>query len=328
MSGAGNRAPPAYAGFEGIDPGKGRFLVVGDTQGTSLWEFWRERNKEGRRLLLDEIVRRDPAFVLHLGDLTTRGGSRREWERFDALHERFRAKGIPYFPVLGNHDFHGRKSVALRSFFARFPHLEERRWYGFVWRNVGFILLDSNFRRMSRSELEDLSSWYLAELERLDREPAVDFVIVCSHRPPYTRSRVVRPCARSRERFVRPFLQSRKTCFFFSGHAHAYERFQVGGKHFIVSGGGGGPRHRLLARSGPGRFEEAIAGPALRLLHACEVEQRATGLELRVIKLEGRAFGEADPLEVPCPERAGGMFDPLVDWRSMSAKQEEPGDHP
>jgi hypothetical protein len=306
------RPPPSYAGFDGIDSGKRRFLVVGDTQRAGLLEFWRERNEEGRRLLLDEIVRRDPAFVLHLGDLTARGGSRREWERFDALHERFRAKGIPYFPVLGNHEFHGGKAGGLRSFFARFPHLEERRWYSFVWRNVGLILLDSNFGRMSGAESESLSSWYLTQLERLDREPSIDFVIVCSHRPPYTRSHIVRPCARSRERFVEPFLRSRKACFFFSGHAHAYERFQLGGKHFIVSGGGGGPRHRILQRSGPERLERAIAGPSLTLLHACEIEHGAEGLEFRVVKLEGRAFAEADPLGVPRSERVSGIPDPLV----------------
>jgi hypothetical protein len=290
--------PPCYAGFEAIDPARERFLVVGDTQWTSLWEVWRERNVQGRRLLLDEIARRDPAFVLHLGDLTARGDSRRQWARFDALHERFREKGIPYFPVLGNHEFHGRRTAALESFFRRFPHLEQRRWYGFAWRNVAFLLLDSNFRRMSPAEREELSRWYVAELERLDGDPSIEFVIVCSHRPPYTQSRVVRPCAWSRERFVSPFLGSRKTRFFFSGHAHAYERFSARGKHFVVSGGGGGPRHRLLAPSRHRRFEDASSGPALRLLHACEVEHVGARLEFRVVKLEDGAFGDFDSLVV------------------------------
>ena len=311
--GKGLRPPPVYAGFEGIDSAKRRFLIVGDTQRASRWEFWRERNDEERRLLLEEIVRRDPAFVLHLGDLTARGGSRREWQRFDALHEEFRAKGLPYFPILGNHEFHGGKAGALRSFFARFPHLRENRWYSFVWRNVGVVLLDSNFGKMSGTESADLTSWYPGELARFDRDPSIDFVIVCSHRPPYTRSHIVRPCARSRERFVEPFLRSKKTCFFFSGHAHAYERFQLDGKHFIVSGGGGGPRHRLRSRSGTERLERAMVGPSLTLLHACEIHHGAAGLEFRVVKLEGRAFGEADLLAVPRAERAGALPEPLVD---------------
>ena len=68
---------PTYAGFSEIDPAKNHFIVVGDTQATSQWEFWRERNDQERKLILDEFARREPAFVIHLGDLTTRGSSKK-----------------------------------------------------------------------------------------------------------------------------------------------------------------------------------------------------------------------------------------------------------
>ena len=70
-----SKAMPAYAGFSEIDPAKNHFILVGDTQRTSRLEFWRERNDRERQLILGEIARREPAFVVHLGDLTTRGGS-------------------------------------------------------------------------------------------------------------------------------------------------------------------------------------------------------------------------------------------------------------
>lgn len=35
---------PSYAGFSDINQAKNFFLLVGDTQRTSRWEFWREKN--------------------------------------------------------------------------------------------------------------------------------------------------------------------------------------------------------------------------------------------------------------------------------------------
>jgi hypothetical protein len=51
-----SKAMPAYAGFTEIDPAKNHFILVGDTQRTSPFEFWRERNDRERRLILNEIT--------------------------------------------------------------------------------------------------------------------------------------------------------------------------------------------------------------------------------------------------------------------------------
>ncbi len=42
---------PSYAGFAEIDQNKNFFIVVGDTQRTSHWEFWREKSERERRLI-------------------------------------------------------------------------------------------------------------------------------------------------------------------------------------------------------------------------------------------------------------------------------------
>jgi hypothetical protein len=138
------RKTPFYAGFADIQATKTRFIIVGDTQRTSHWEFWRERNDRERRFIVDEITRREPAFVIHLGDLTTRGCSEKHWHEFDDMHEEFRKKKIPYFPILGNHEFYGSDKKALQNYFERFPHLHQRRWYTFTWKNVAMVMYDSN----------------------------------------------------------------------------------------------------------------------------------------------------------------------------------------
>ena len=295
---------PSYAGFSEINFSKRHFVLVGDTQSTSHWEFWRERNDRERKQIIDEITRREPAFVVHLGDLTTRGSSKRHWQQFDDFHRRIREKTIPYFPILGNHEFYGNDERALDCFFARFPHLEKKRWYSFIWKNVGLILLDSNFPTLTQEQIEKQAEWVLGELARLERDERIDTIIVCCHEPPFTNSRVVGPNESSKRYFADPFLRFSKTSLFFSGHSHTYERFQRDGKFFIVSGGGGGPRHKVKRDPQKCLYQDLFAGPELRFFHFCEIEIDKRGLAYRVVRLESNeTFAIVDPLYLTNPKK-------------------------
>jgi predicted phosphodiesterase len=290
-----SNATPHYAGFPEIDPKKTHFILVGDTQKTSRWEFWRERNDKERKLILDEIARREPAFLIHLGDLTTRGSSKIHWQDFDDMNRGVREKNIPYFPVLGNHDYYGNNQDALRYYFSRFRHLEQKYWYSFTWKNIGFILLDANFSNLTAEEAGQQSRWYVEELARFEKEDRVDYVIACCHQPPYTNSRTISPSEKTRSFFADPFLRFRKTRLFFSGHSHSYERFQVNGKFFVVSGGAGGPRHRVKIDSGA-EPKDLFPGPELRFFHFCEIENLVDRLAIRVQRLESDGtFTAVDP---------------------------------
>jgi 3',5'-cyclic AMP phosphodiesterase CpdA len=290
---------PSYAGFSGIDITKPYFIIVGDTQSTSHWEFWRERNDKARKQLTDEIVVREPAFVINLGDLTTRGSSKKHWQNFDALHKTVLEKRIPYFPILGNHEYYGNKETALRNFFDRFPHLQQRHWYSFTWKNVAFIMLDSNFSSLSENHVNEQNQWYLGELERYEHDQTISCVIVCCHEAPFTNSRVVAPSKKSKLYFAEPFLKFKKASLFFTGHAHTYEHFQIGGKTFIVSGGGGGPRHKVTTATRQRRYDDRYDGGELRFMHFCQIEQRDKSLLFRVFRLEkDGTFSETDSLAI------------------------------
>ena len=78
----------------------------------------------------------------------------------------------------------------------------------------------------------------LKELKRFEADEGIDHVIVSCHEPPFTNSRVVGSNNKAKAYFADPFVQFQKTRFFFSGHSHTYERFQIDGKFFVVSGGG------------------------------------------------------------------------------------------
>lgn len=298
------RNTPSCSGFTDIQTTKNRFIIVGDTQSTSHWEFWRERNDRERKLIVDEITKRDPAFVIHLGDLTTRGSSEKYWHQFDEMHKEFREKKIPYFPILGNHEFYGDDKKALENYFGRFPHLAKKRWYSFAWKNIGFVLLDSNFSNLTQEQVGEQSRWYLSELEKFQNDTEIDFIIVCSHQPPFTNSRVVRPSKEVQVNFATPFLQFQKTCLFFTGHSHSYERFQTNGKFFIVSGGGGGPRHKLMIDPRKQRSQDLFPGPERRFFHFCQIENRQETLVFTVVRLESdETFTSVDPFIVPRTRR-------------------------
>jgi hypothetical protein len=291
---------PSYAGFAELNHSKNYFVILGDTQGTIHWEFWRERNDRERKLIIDEITKREPAFVIHLGDLTTRGSSEKRWQEFDDMHRELCKKKIPYFPILGNHEFYGNNERALKNYFGRFPHLVEKRWYSFTWKNVGLILVDSNFSSLTKEQIEGQSQWYLRELEKFENDPKIDFIIVCCHEPPFTNSRVVGPNKEVKVNFADPFLPFQKTRLFFSGHSHSYERFRMDGKFSVVSGGGGGPRHKVIIDPRKQRKQDLFSGPDLRFFHFCEIESRNDTLVFKVLRLESdQTFTVVDPLIIP-----------------------------
>ena len=177
-----------------------------------------------------------------------------------------------------------------------------RRWYSFTWKNIGLILLDSNFSDLAPEQIEKQEKWYLAELERFNKDDKLNHIIVCCHHPPFTNSQVVALSEKSKRYFADPFMRFQKTRIFFSGHGHTYERFQANDKIFIVGGGGGGPRHKVYIDPKKRRFDDLFPGPELRFFHFCEIELQGKSLNYRVQRLgPDGTFTVTDPLTIPSP---------------------------
>lgn len=271
--------------LSGIDQEKSHFVVISDTQRTSHWEFWRERNDKERKLLTSELLRRQPAFVLHMGDITARGSSARHWQEFDDWQEAFRANKLPLFPVLGNHELYGKAESALSYYFSRFPYLQNKRWYSFVWKNVAFVMLDSNFATLTAEQHAEQLIWYAGELDRYEKDAGIAHIIVSCHEPPYSNNTVVSPSARARTLFAEPFIHARKTRFFLSGHSHSYEHFEQGAKTFVVAGGGGGPRHAVDTDVASRRYDDQYSGDKVRFFHFGELRWQNDTLALSIYRL-------------------------------------------
>jgi len=291
-----------FYGFEALDPGNNVIIFIGDTQGTSLLEFWREDNKKKTPLLIKEIARRKPAGVINLGDLVFCGTSKKQWKLFDEAHKPLLTNKIPYFCLPGNHEYWCNPKKTFENYFSRFPHLENRKWYSFRFQKIGFIMLDSNFSKLTPEENRRQKDWYYDELSRLDNSPGIGYIFVCCHHPPFTNSNVVKPGEKALSDFLEPFLRSRKAAAFFSGHCHSYEKFKKRGKYFIVSGGGGGPRQRLETDEKKRRYQDLFIGPSLRFLNFCQVTIEPQRLCIRIVKLTDKGkFEIADEFFIQRP---------------------------
>jgi hypothetical protein len=286
-----------------MDVRSGRFAVLGDLQRTSRAEFWRESNTEESRRLVAEIAARGPDFCVGLGDAVFRGSSVRDWRRFDALTAPLRDAGVPFLPILGNHEYWMRKGPALRNYYGRFPHLGGRRWYAERWGSLGLVFLDSNEGALGPGAWAEEAAWLEKTLAQLDAQPAARGVLVFSHHPPYTNSTVTGDEVHVQRAFVPPFKAARKTLAMISGHVHAFERFIRGGKTFLVAGGGGGPRVKLAHGLARRHADDAFEGPEVRPFHFLLCASAETGLDVDVVGIEkgGEAFRSLARFELAWP---------------------------
>jgi Icc-related predicted phosphoesterase len=282
----------------------GTFAVVSDLQRTSGVEIWRESNLGERSLIVSRIADEKPDFLAILGDLVFHGSSPVDWSEFDDLTEPLRRAGIPVLPVLGNHDYWLLRSGALGNYFARFPHLSGRHWYEARYGALTILFLDSNQRFLSPEAWTEERTWFEEALARADADPSVSGVLVFLHHPPYTNSTITKDELHVQHAFVPPFAAAKKTLALVAGHVHSYERFHRGGKTYVVSGGGGGPRAALHSGVRRRHADDLFAGPQLRSFHFLRVTPARSEVAFEMVALAKRAteFRVEDRFTLPLAE--------------------------
>ena len=199
-------------------------------------------NRKATGLIFADIVAHRPRALFLLGDVVSWGSSGLAWRRVTRYLDSCRQNGIPIYATLGNHELmgiKGMKAKAQRTFKRVFP---EYRPTGFVELvdSVAVILLNSNFGSLSKQDDSFQQQWFRDELQKLDADPSVEYVIVGCHHSPFTNSKIAGPSKGVQQKFVPAYVQAKKTVLFLSGHAHAFEHFKKEGKDFMVIGGGGG----------------------------------------------------------------------------------------
>ncbi len=241
-------------------------------------------NSVATNAIFSSIIEKESISALfHLGDITAFGMCPSEWEEIDKNLEKLKKANIPIYPALGNHDYFLFKKNALPQFKKRFPAIKET-WYSVRIENVAVLILNSNYFRLSDTEIQKQKSWYVNKIEELEKDDSISAIIVGVHHSPFTNSRVVDPSEVVRKDFVPPFLKSDKSKLFISGHAHAFEHFKRNGKDFLVIGGGG-LQHPLLM-GGSQRWKDLSPIPtSKRMFHYLVFEMKDSKLNVRVMML-------------------------------------------
>jgi Icc-related predicted phosphoesterase len=280
-AGCASAPPPApYAAKVNWLPGSS-IALVGDLQRTSVWEFWREQNDRERVRIVRHIAAESPALLVLLGDLVWDGSSTSQWGDFDVLMRPVREKRIPVIATPGNHDYlwGGRDNV--ERMFERFKAMGRSTYSWMTVGPVGLVFVDSNRERLGAEAWGVQQAWLVQVLAGLDADPNVRGVMVMQHHPPYTNSTVTGDDPDVQEALLPAFVGARKTMAMVAGHVHAYERFELDGKHLLVSGGGGGPRVRLFQGRAK-RHPSLRSLPGLSPFHVIWLTPGTTGVQLTV----------------------------------------------
>lgn len=233
-------------------------LFLSDTQAPLLWETLilpRHRNEEARQKIMELVLSEpDPAAVFHLGDTVARASEEEDWKPLDDFLVQLRARGVPVYGAMGNHEYLLSSAEGAARFKKRFPEFPQS-WFSVRILPLAIIVLNSNFGELTREARAEQKKYYEEQMAALENDPEVKGIVVCAHHPPYTNSKIVNRSLEADREFVPLFLKSRKAKLFLSGHSHAAEHFIREGKHFLVLGGGGGLLHPLHIGS-DARYED------------------------------------------------------------------------
>jgi len=262
-----------------------RIAFISDTQ-IPLWieslVLGSDRNEEATDSLFADILRLHPDRLFLLGDLVSFGAYPAAWESIDRKIQVARDAKISVHAILGNHELAFYAHTGEQCFSRAFPD-HRRIGYSVSVDSVAVILLNSNFGNLDNEDQAEQQRWYLKTLDSLATDPGTVCIVVCAHHSPYTNSTVVEASIDVRRLFVPPFSACPKCLLFLSGHSHSLEQFTEHQKTFMVVGGGGGTRHRLLDPAD--RDWKDISPEKKPLFHYVMLERHGSSLCLTVRQL-------------------------------------------
>lgn len=247
--------------------------------------------------LVEAMSRQDLDFVLHVGDLVYR-----MWEQdspLEAFARKFYAPfapllvQMPVYPVVGNHDvekatlfdgvpfyYHAFPPVLVPG-FPPSDRQGQNAWYAFAYGDVQFLMLDSQVF-FNEQGVEAQTAWLV---ERLADE-RFRLSIPAFHVAPYTSGLHMTDGAPIRRSWL-PLFEAANVPLVLSGHDHLYERLEIAGITYIVTGGG---TTVLYPESGRLSGSQAFA----MRTHFVILEIRGDRITISAVGLDGEIFDQVD----------------------------------
>jgi acid phosphatase type 7 len=237
---------------EAMDRTPIRFLAIGDTN-PSL----------GRtagvleRAPLDEIE-----FTVHVGDIQYYSSILESWAAWFPQMEPL-LEAAAFQPCIGNHEreIPGELEQYYVRFFGGAGDGNDIR-YHYQTGGVHFFSLSSE----GEDDLSEQVAWLEAELDAAAASPAYRFAVLYMHRPPYSVSD--HGPELGLRAAIAPAVMRHEIPLVIAGHAHGYERFEVGETTYLVTGGGGGALGRVDERVAEFPEDAALRASAGDFFHA------------------------------------------------------------
>jgi acid phosphatase type 7 len=202
-----------------------RFAVLGDTRDGG----------QAHRDLIAQMVKAEPDFVIHTGDMVGAGSVPVLWNEFFQIEAPL-LRMAPFFPTLGNHEEDDLPRI--NSLYFDIFHLPgNERWYSFDYGNAHFICLKTDgFPGGAAVPDDDQMAW----LENNLAHNRLPWRFVFFHVSVFTSHAEDGLELLMRKRLT-PILELYHISGVFTGHDHSYERLLVNGVNYIVAAAGGAP---------------------------------------------------------------------------------------
>ena len=175
------------------------------------------------------------------GDFVEVGGCPADWQRFFDIAGPI-LRDVPLFPTLGTHEIYGPGGRRrYQRYFVRHDH--RVAWQAWTWGNVRLLSLDSN---EAWEDGDAQHRWLSEQLAEAADDSRIGWIFVFAHHGPVSSGRHGNHEAME-ALGIGDALREAGVDLVFSGHDHMYERGDVGGLKYVVSGGGA-PLYRINRR--------------------------------------------------------------------------------
>lgn len=208
-----------------------KFMAIGDSAAT--WGFTEKVVAAG--------LSKNPDFTVHLGDLQYYTSFTETWASwFQDVAPMLRAGA--FLPAVGNHEF--ELDDEFPQYYGRLfdspGQSGTTRWYKFVSGGVRFLSVDTESSFAVGSEQR---AWLEDEL--VGGAGQYRATVMYFHKPIYTlATHSPRLDVRAQ---LEPLIKAHGVKLVLQAHNHGYERFEVDGVTYIMSGGGGAPLYDMDA---------------------------------------------------------------------------------
>lgn len=262
--------PPAAALTEWIPfrlapaPGEPfRYLVYGDSR----------TYQAEHAAVIARMVSEDAALAFNTGDVVSFGMMAELWDPEFFTPAAPLMRSVPMFVVIGNHE------QDADSYYELLSQPPPENYFAVSYGDTFHIVLDSNEDRLAEGSEE--ISWLDGVLAS-DEAQHAPWLFVYAHHPPYSEGwdSPGYDGDENMRNVVRPRLESAGVDVVFNGHTHDYERGELNGVTWIITGGGGANLDSFQQN-----FDHISVYASVR--HYMRVDVTSTQLQVTAISKDG-----------------------------------------